>query len=94
MWILPVILACALLVLLGYALRQLHSVDTAAVVITPKQVGVSLFTTYIIAVEIAAVLLMAGIIGAYHLGKQKKKVIHRFLVKQPGEEKTVINKQV
>jgi len=24
-------------------------------------------------------LLMAGIVGAYHLGRQKKKVIHRFL---------------
>jgi NADH-quinone oxidoreductase subunit J len=87
MWILPVIIACALLVLLVYALRELHSAETITVIITPKQVGVSLFTTYLIAVEIAAVLLMAGIIGAYHLGKQKKKVIHRFLVKQPGEEK-------
>lgn len=94
MWVLPVILACALLVLLVYAMRQLHSVDTMAIIITPKQVGVSLFTTYLIAVEIAAVLLMAGIIGAYHLGKQKKKIVHRFLVKQPGEEKIVINKQV
>jgi NADH-quinone oxidoreductase subunit J len=22
---------------------------------------------------------MAGIVGAYHLGRQKKKVVHRFL---------------
>jgi NADH-quinone oxidoreductase subunit J len=86
MWILPAILAFALLAILVYAMRQLHSVDTIAVIITPKQVGVSLFTTYLIAVEISAVLLMAGIIGAYHLGKQKKKVVHRFLVKQPGQE--------
>ena len=74
-------------------MKQLHSVNTVAVVITPKQVGVSLFTTYLIAVEIAAVLLMAGIVGAYHLGRQKKKVIHRFLVKQPQEEKVLTNKQ-
>jgi NADH-quinone oxidoreductase subunit J len=86
MWILPAILAFALLAILVYTMRQLHSVDTIAVIITPKQVGVSLFTTYLIAVEISAVLLMAGIIGAYHLGKQKKKVVHRFLVKQPGQE--------
>ena len=92
MWILPVILACALLAILVYAMRELHSSDSIAVIITPKQVGISLFTTYLIAVEIAAVLLMAGIIGAYHLGKQKKKVIHRFLVRQPGEEKTELNK--
>jgi NADH-quinone oxidoreductase subunit J len=91
MWVLPIIIACALFALLVYAMKQQHSVHTTAVVITPKQVGVSLFTTYLIAVEISAVLLMAGIIGAYHLGKQKKKVIHRFLVKQPGEEKTIVN---
>jgi NADH-quinone oxidoreductase subunit J len=47
--------------------------------IQPKQVGISLFTTYLLAVEIAAILLMAGVIGAYHLGSQKKKVKHRFL---------------
>jgi NADH-quinone oxidoreductase subunit J len=93
MWVFPVLLAFALLALLVYAMRQLHSVNTAAVIITPKQVGVSLFTTYLIAVEISAVLLMAGIIGAYHLGKQKRKVIHRFLVKQPGVEHTDSNKQ-
>jgi NADH-quinone oxidoreductase subunit J len=91
MWVLPVIIACALLAILVYAMKQMHSVSAAAVVITPKQVGVSLFTTYLIAVEIAAVLLMAGIIGAYHLGKQKKKVIHRFLNKKPGDEKTIAN---
>jgi len=84
-WAVPVILACALLALLVYAMRQMQSVNTTAVVITPKQVGISLFTTYLIAVEIAAVLLMAGIIGAYHLGKKRKKVVHRFLVK-PGKE--------
>jgi NADH-quinone oxidoreductase subunit J len=91
MWVLPVIIACALLAILIYAMRQMHSVTVASGVVTPKQVGVSLFTTYLIAVEIAAVLLMAGIIGAYHLGKQKKKVMHRFLNKQPEAEKTVAN---
>jgi NADH-quinone oxidoreductase subunit J len=47
--------------------------------IQPKQVGISLFSTYLLGVEIAAILLMAGVIGAYHLGSQKKKVKHRFL---------------
>jgi NADH-quinone oxidoreductase subunit J len=51
-------------------------------VLLPKQVGISLFTTYLIPVEISAILLLAGITGAYHLGKQKKKVIHRFLIKK------------
>lgn len=93
MWIFPVILAGLLLALLVYAMRQLHSNEVMAVVITPKQVGVSLFTTYLIAVEISAVLLMAGIVGAYHLGKQKKKVVHRFLEKRQPEKMTEIHKQ-
>jgi NADH-quinone oxidoreductase subunit J len=63
-------------------MKQLQASETTPVAISPKQVGVSLFSTYLIAVEISAVLLMAGIVGAYHLGRQKKKVIHRFLVKK------------
>jgi NADH-quinone oxidoreductase subunit J len=56
--------------------------EISGVIIRPKQVGISLFTTYMIGVEISAMLLLAGIVGAYHLGRQKKKVIHRFLVKE------------
>ncbi|HEY3403195.1 MAG TPA: NADH-quinone oxidoreductase subunit J [Ohtaekwangia sp.] len=44
-----------------------------------KLVGMSLYGPYIIGVELSGLLLMAGIVGAYHLGRQKKKVIHRFL---------------
>lgn len=47
--------------------------------ITPKQVGISLFSEYLLGVEIAGMLLLAGIVGAYHIGHQKKKVVHRFL---------------
>ncbi len=81
MWIVPSILAAILLTDLILAIKHMpdsHSVDQ---VILPKQVGISLFSTYLLAVEIAAILLMAGVIGAYHLGSQKKKVTHRFLKK-------------
>jgi NADH-quinone oxidoreductase subunit J len=44
-----------------------------------KQVGISLYTQYVIGVELCGILLMSGIVGAYHLGRQKKKVVHRFL---------------
>jgi NADH-quinone oxidoreductase subunit J len=79
MWILPSILAVILLIMLGYVFKKFHFNKTEAVIVSPKAVGTSLFTTYLIAVELAAILLLAGIIGAYHLGKQRKKVIHRFL---------------
>jgi len=36
---------------------------------------------YVIGVELSGILLMSGIVGAYHLGRQKKKIVHRFLEK-------------
>ncbi len=82
MWIVPVILAIVLLVIFIYALRDLQGQKLMTEMIDPKETGISLFTTYLIAVEIAAILLLAGIVGAYHLGRQKKKVVHRYLEKQ------------
>ena len=86
MWILPSVLAAILLVIFIYVLREFKSGKTSAELIGPKQVGVTLFTTYLVAVEIAGILLLAGIVGAYHLGKQKKKVIHRFLSETPSDQ--------
>jgi NADH-quinone oxidoreductase subunit J len=79
MWIVPSILAAILLITLVLSLKNVKPVVPDKEAILPKQVGISLFSTYLLGVEIAAILLMAGVIGAYHLGSQKKKVIHRFL---------------
>jgi NADH-quinone oxidoreductase subunit J len=79
MWIIPSILAAVLLINLIVAIKSVPSVLQNEETILPKQVGISLFSTYLLGVEIAAILLMAGVIGAYHLGSQKKKVKHRFL---------------
>jgi NADH-quinone oxidoreductase subunit J len=87
MWIVPSILAVLLLAIWLYVFRALEPERISGEPIAPNAVGVSLFTKYLIAVEIAGVLLLAGIVGAYHLGKQKKKVMHRFLASsQPGTE--------
>jgi NADH-quinone oxidoreductase subunit J len=79
MWIIPSILAAVLLVNLILAVKNINPIAADMEPIQPKQVGISLFSTYLLGVEIAAILLMAGVIGAYHLGSQKKKVKHRFL---------------
>lgn len=79
MWILPSILAAILLVNLIFAVKNVRAMPSCEEAILPKQVGISLFSTYLLGVEIAAILLMAGVIGAYHLGSQKKKVKHRYL---------------
>jgi NADH-quinone oxidoreductase subunit J len=79
MWIIPSVLSAILLVDLILAIKSVPAIPSVKEAIMPKQVGISLFSTYLLAVEIAAILLMAGVIGAYHLGSQKKKVKHRFL---------------
>jgi NADH-quinone oxidoreductase subunit J len=48
-------------------------------VIEVKKVSLSLYREYIIAVELTGFLLMAGIVGAAHIGKHKKRYLHRFL---------------
>ena len=45
---------------------------TGAAVVTPKQVGIALFGPYVLGVELASMLLLAGLIGAYHLGRPHK----------------------
>jgi NADH-quinone oxidoreductase subunit J len=87
MWIAPSFMAAILLIIFIYALKEFPFEETASRVIGPKEVGISMFTKYLLAVEIAAILLLSGIIGAYHLGKQKKKVLHRFFIKT-SEDKT------
>jgi len=79
MWIIPSVLSAILFVDLFLAIKSVPAIPAVKEAIMPKQIGISLFSTYLLAVEIAAILLMAGVIGAYHLGSQKKKVKHRFL---------------
>jgi NADH-quinone oxidoreductase subunit J len=81
MWIAPSLLAAVLLADFILAITHVTGSPSADQVILPKQVGISLFSTYLLAVEIAAILLMAGVIGAYHLGSQKKRFKHRFMIK-------------
>jgi NADH-quinone oxidoreductase subunit J len=81
-WIIPIVLCIILIIDFVFALRS-NSPESAVIKrIEPKQVGTSLFTTYILGVELAGILLLAGIVGAYHLGRQKKTNVHRYLEKE------------
>lgn len=40
--------------------------------VAPKEVAISLFGPYAIGVELASMLLLAGLVGAYHLGWQRR----------------------
>ena len=68
-WIVPGILAGLLLLELILALRHAPAI-TSGVSVGPKTVGLTLFGPYVLAVEIASMLLLAGLVGAYHLGRR------------------------
>jgi NADH-quinone oxidoreductase subunit J len=78
----PAILSSVLLVELVYILWSVRGATIGINAVNAKGVGLSLYGPYVIGVELSGILLMAGIVGAYHLGRQKKTVTHRFLEKQ------------
>ena len=78
-WIGPGILSAVLLGELIYIIVTADAVSMENSLVDAKKVGLSLYGPYIIGVELSGLLLMAGIVGAYHLGRQRRKVVHRFL---------------
>lgn len=75
----PLILTTVLVGELLYVLSSGEPINLTDKIIDAKSVGLSLYGPYVIGVELSGILLMSGIVGAYHLGRQKKKVTHRFL---------------
>jgi NADH-quinone oxidoreductase subunit J len=69
MWVFPSILCLALFAEITYMLLQGENLLSGEV-IGPKQVGIELFGPYVLAVEISSMLLLAGLVGAYHLGRR------------------------
>ncbi len=84
-WVGPAILSLILLGEFLYVMLAGSGQPVEGVVVSPQKVGVSLFSTYLLGVELSAMLLLAGIIGAYHLGRRKKPVYHRFLQEEGGK---------
>ena len=70
-WSGPVLLALVLLGELTYILIGPGSRAPVAAVVEPKRVGIALFGPYVVGVELASLLLLAGLIGAYHLGRYR-----------------------
>ena len=69
LWIGPTILAAILLVEL---LLGLFTTDAtiAHTMVEAKELGIALFGPYVLAVELASMLLLAGLVGAYHLARK------------------------
>jgi NADH-quinone oxidoreductase subunit J len=69
-WVGPVLLASVLIIEVLYLVRGTTPELTAGA-LEPKRVGVALFGPYLIGVELASMLLLAGVVGAYHLGARE-----------------------
>ena len=73
-WIGPALLSA---VLLGQLLYVLFAVPSGATIghttVDAKAVGVHLFGPYLLAVELASMLLLAALVAAYHLGRNDIK---------------------
>lgn len=68
-WIGPTILAIPLLIEVVYAIN-LNQEVMAHTTLGAKEIGTALFGPYVLAVELASMLLLAGLVGAYHLARK------------------------
>jgi len=71
-WIGPTILAVILGAEFLYMVVSGTPTTPVGNPVEPKAVGVSMYSTYLLGVELAGMLLLAGLVGAYHLGKKLK----------------------
>ena len=53
-------------------------------VVTPKEIGMALFGPYAIGVELASLLLMSGLVGAYHLGRRTSREEEQYGARTDG----------
>ncbi|HIB8928399.1 TPA: NADH-quinone oxidoreductase subunit J [Morganella morganii] len=71
-WMGPGLLSAVLLGVMIYGISSLKDNGIAGEVVTAKQVGISLFGPYVLVVELASFLLLAGLVVAYHIGRDEK----------------------
>ena len=71
-WTGPVLLAGVLLIEVVYLMRGVPAASGSGTV-DPEAVGTALFGPYLIGVDLASMLLLAGLVGAYHVGFRKSE---------------------
>ena len=66
-WLGPSVLALVLLAELGYLVASGQARQVSGQVVGARAVGMALYGPYLLMVELASMLLTAGLVGAYHL---------------------------
>jgi NADH-quinone oxidoreductase subunit J len=72
-----VFIAGILLVELILALRLGFPAPLNVAEVAPQQVSLALFGPYLLGVELASMLLLAGLVGAYHLGRREQERLEK-----------------
>ncbi|MBB1201674.1 NADH-quinone oxidoreductase subunit J [Enterobacteriaceae bacterium 89] len=84
-WIGPGILSVILLVVIVYGILGVSDQGIEGNAISAKEVGVALFGPYVLAVELASMLLLAGLVVAFHLGREDR--VGEVLSNRPNDSK-------
>ena len=71
-WIGPAVLSAVLLAVMVYAIMGLNDQGIDGNAISAKEVGIALFGPYVLAVELASMLLLAGLVVAFHIGREDR----------------------
>ncbi len=72
-WVGPGLLCSLLLFLVLYLMLGGEHTPVGLKEVSAKEVGISLYGPYLLAVELASMMLTAGLVAAYHLGKHEPK---------------------
>jgi NADH-quinone oxidoreductase subunit J len=71
-WVGPIALACVLIAEVAYVAVRGPEGGYANRVVGPKEVALALYGPYLIGVELASMLLLAGVVAAYHVGWRRQ----------------------
>jgi NADH-quinone oxidoreductase subunit J len=71
MWTAPLLLAVILMAEVIYLLARNGTGAQSGGVVDSKQVGIALYGPYLLGVELASMLLLGALVGAYHMGRRR-----------------------
>lgn len=75
-WVGAGILGLLLTIEFIYILAQSGVALTGTAMVEPREVSLALFGPYLLGVELASILLLAGLVGAYHVGRREPEQVN------------------
>jgi NADH-quinone oxidoreductase subunit J len=76
-WTGPLALAIVLLAEMAYLALRAKTGAHSGTMVEPKQVALALYGPYALGVELASMLLLAGLVAAYHLGWRRRSEMEK-----------------